>query len=237
VENHILRVDKKLERLNAAEKQFEKYHVSIKMAKSMPEALKLLSQAHYDLVLIIADDETYLPYLKIMRDLKPMPILVFSTKYSASEKLEAIRLGADEFLAYPATIDEGIASGMALIRRYTALNYQDERLLTLIIHHDVFVCVEHRKLFIKDKEITLTRREFDLLNLLLSSIGRVYTHEQIYMHVWGDETDDTNIKYAIWCLVARVRKKLRTVPGTFDYIKTVRDVGYCIDALSEKVSK
>lgn len=234
MKNRVLRVDKKLERLKITEKQLEKYHISIKMVRSMPEALKLLSKDDYDLVLIIADDEKYMPYLKIMRDLKPVPILVFSTKYSISEKLEAIQLGADEFLAYPATIDEGMASGMALIRRYTALNCQDERPLTIIIHHDIFVCVEHRKLFIKDKEVALTRSEFDLLNLLLSSIGRVYTHEQIYMHVWGDDTDDINIKYAIWCLVARVRKKLRAVPVALDYIKTVRDVGYCIDTLPEE---
>lgn len=203
----------------------------MKTAQSMPEALKLLSKKSFLLVIIIADSIEYLPFLKLMRDMKPMPILVLSTKYNASEKLEAIQFGADEYLASPPTVEEGIASGLALIRRYTVLNYQTEKPLTIITYHDIFICIEYRKLFLKSQEIKLTRREFDLLYLLLSSAGRVYTHEHIYRYVWADEIDETSGNYAVWCLVARVRKKLRSVPDTLDYIKTVRDVGYCIDTV------
>jgi DNA-binding response OmpR family regulator len=168
-----------------------------------------------------------------MRDMKPMPILVLSSKYNASEKLEAIQLGADEYLAYPSTVEEGVASGRALIRRYTVLNHQAEKPLTVIIYQEIFMCIEYRKLFLKSKEIELTRKEFDLLHLLLSSIGRVYTHEQIYRHVWADKIDSVSENYAVWCLVARIRKKLRAVPNSLEYIKTVRDVGYCIDTVLE----
>ncbi|MGI6450957.1 MAG: response regulator transcription factor [Desulfitobacteriia bacterium] len=199
------------------------------MVKSMPEALKLLTKTDYLLVVIIADNIEYLQHLKLMRDMKPMPILVLSSKYNAFEKLEAIRLGADEYLAYPSTVEEGVASGRALIRRYTVLNHQAKQPLTIITSHEIFICVEYRKLFLKSKEIELTRKEFDLLHLLFSNIGRVYTHEQIYSHVWAEEKDSRSENYAVWCLVARVRKKLRSVPKQFEYIKTVRDVGYCID--------
>jgi len=227
----ILRVDNNHHRFEAAQKEWLKHHVFIKIVNSMPEALKLLSKNNYLLVVIIADGIEYLPYLKLMRDLKPMPILVLSPTYSAFEKLEAIQLGADEYLPYPPTLEEGIASGTALIRRYTVLNHQVEQPLTIITYHEVFICVEYRRLFLKSEEIRLTRREFDLLYLLFSNVGRVYTHEQIYRHVWADEMDDTSENYAVWCLVARIRKKLRTVPDTLNYIKTVRDVGYCIDTV------
>ncbi len=229
MERWILRVGNNFNSFEAAQKEWLKYHIFMKTAQSMPEALKLLSKKSYLLVVIIADGIEYLPFLKLMRDMKPMPILVLSTDYNASEKLEAIECGADEYLAYPPTIEEGIASGIALIRRYTVLNHQAEKPLTIVIYHDIFLCVEYRKLFLKSQEIKLTRREFDLLHLLLSSVGRVYSHEHIYRHVWADEMDDVSENYAVWCLVARVRKKLRSVPCTLDYIKTVRDVGYCID--------
>jgi DNA-binding response OmpR family regulator len=229
LENWILRVDNNLNNFEAAQKEWLKHHVLIKMVRSMPEALKLLTKTDFLLVVIIADDIEYIPHLKLMRDMKSMPILVLSSKYNASEKLEAIQLGADEYLAYPSTIEEGVASGRALIRRYTVLNHQAERPLTIITYHEIFICVEYRKFFVKSEEITLTRKEFDLLHLLFSSIGRVYTHEQIYKYVWGDEMDSVAENYAVWCLVARVRKKLRSVPDTFEYIKTMRDVGYCID--------
>lgn len=224
-------MDNYLNNFEEVQKEWLKYHVFIKMVQSMPEALKLLTKMDFLLVVIIADGVDYLPHLKLMRDMKPMPILVLSSQYNASEKLEAIRLGADEYLPFPPTVEEAVASGRALIRRYTVLNHQAEKPLTIITYHDIFMCVEYRKLFLKGKEIELTRKEFDFLHLLLSSIGRVYTHEQIYRHVWADETDGMSGNYAVWCLVARVRKKLRSIPDTLEYIKTVRDVGYCIDTV------
>ena len=225
MENWILAVDNNPNNFETAQKEWLKHHVLVKMAKSMLEALKLLTKTDFLLVVIITDGIEYLPHLKLMRDMKPMPILVLSSKYNASQKLEAIQLGADEYLAYPSTVEEVVASGKALIRRYTVLNHQAEKPLTIITYHDIFMCVEYRKLFLKGKEIELTRKEFDLLHLLLSSIGRVYTHEQIYRHVWVDETDNVSADHAVWGMVSRVRKKLRSAPDTLDYIKTVRDVG------------
>jgi len=231
MENWMLMVDNNPDNFEAAQKEWLKHYVFIKMVESMPEALKLLTKHDFLLVVIIADNREYLSYLKLMRDMKPMPILVLSANYNASEKLEAIRLGADEYLAFSPTVEEAVASGRALIRRYTVLNHQAEKPLTIITYHEIFMCVEYRKLFLKGKEIELTRKEFDFLHLLLSNIGRVYTHEQIYRRVWADETDGMSGNYAVWCLVARVRKKLRSIPNTLDYIKTIRDVGYRIDTI------
>ena len=229
--NWILGVNNNLNNFEVAQKEWLKHHVFVKMVKSMSEALKLLTKIDFLLIVIVADGIEYLPYLKLMRDMKPMPILVLSPKYNASEKFEAIQLGADEYLAYTPTVEEAVASGRALIRRYTVLNHQAELPLTIITYHDVFICVEYRKLFLKSMEIELTRKEFDFLHLLFSSIGRVYTHEQIYQHVWGDEINSVYENYAVWSLVKRIRKKLRSVPDTLEYIKTVRDVGYCIDTV------
>lgn len=199
----------------------------------MPEAIKLITKMDFMLVVIMANGIEYLSYLQIMRDMKPMPILVIGSKYNISEKIEALRLGADEYLFCPRSNEEYIASGRALIRRHTVYNHQPEKPLTIITYHDVFMCVEYRKLFLKEKEIKLTRKEFDLVHLLFSSIGRVYTHEQIFMSIWNDEMINISENYAIWSLITRVRKKLRSISDSVEYIKTVRDVGYCIDIIPE----
>lgn len=233
MESWILRVDNNLYNFETIQKEWLKHHVFIKVVKSMPEALKLLTKIDFLLVVIVADNIEYLPHLKLMRDMKPMPILVLSSRYNASEKLEAIHYGADEYLAYPLTVDESVASGRALIRRYTVLNHQAEKPLTVITYHEIFMCVEYRKFFLTGKEIKLTRKEFDLLHLLFSSVGRIFTYEQIYRYAWGDEKDSTSENYAVWCLISRVRKKLRSVPDMIEYIKTVRDVGYRIDVILE----
>ena len=91
-ENWILAVDNNLGNFEGAQKEWLKHHVFVKMVKSMPEALKLLMKMDFLLVVIVADNIEYLPYLKLMRDAMPMPILVLSSKYNASEKLEVIQL-------------------------------------------------------------------------------------------------------------------------------------------------
>lgn len=207
--------------------------IFIKMIASMQEALKLLTKTTFLLIVIVSENVEYLPYLKLMRDMMPIPILVLAPTYNASEKMRAIQLGADEYLAYPSTSEEILASVKALIRRYTILNQQTVKPLTIITYREIFICAEYRKLFLKSTEIKLTRKEFDMLCLLFSSIGRVYSHEQIYRNIWNDDTDSVSTEYAVWCLVSRVRKKLRVVSNEFEYIKTVRDVGYCIDMVME----
>jgi len=67
------------------------------MIKYMPESLKLLTKIDFLFVIITTDNKEYLSYLKLMRYMKPMPFLVFSSKYNASEKLESIQLGADGY--------------------------------------------------------------------------------------------------------------------------------------------
>ena len=84
-----------------AQKEWLKYRIFIKMVRSMPEALKMLTKIDFLLVVIIADGIEYIPHLKLMRDMKSMPILIFSSHYDASEKLEAIQLGGKKAPVMP----------------------------------------------------------------------------------------------------------------------------------------
>lgn len=231
MKNWILMIDNTPNNFDATRSEWIKHQLHVKLIPSMQEALKLLSSMDFLLVVIVADNLEYLPHLKLMRNMKPMPILVLASYYNAAEKLDALHFGADEYIASPTTLKEIVASGKALIRRYTVLNHRTSIPLTIITYHEILMCVEHRKLLLKGREIELTRKEFDLLHLLLSSIGRVYTHEQIYNHVWKDENEGSTENYAVWCLVARLRKKLRSVPDTIEYVHTVRDVGYRIQTI------
>lgn len=233
LKNWILAVDKKVNNFEEMQKAWITHHMSLKRVTSMPEAIKLLTKIDFLLIMIFADNIEYLQHLKLMRDISPMPILIVSSKHNFSHKLEALQLGADEYLATLSTVEESIVSGRALIRRYTVLNRQKKRPMTIITYHEILICLEYRMFFLKGKEIELTRKEFDFLYLLFSSIGRIFTHEQIYRYVWGDDKDSMSENYAVWCLVARTRKKLRSTSDTIEYIQTVRDVGYRINMILE----
>lgn len=111
----ILVIDNNPDNFEVAQKEWLKHHVFIKIVKSMQEALKLLMKTNFLLVVIVADNIEYLLYLKLMRDMKPVPILVLSSRYNASEKLEAIQLGADEYLAYPSTVMEVVARASPIL--------------------------------------------------------------------------------------------------------------------------
>ncbi|MTI47273.1 MAG: hypothetical protein FH761_05495 [Firmicutes bacterium] len=163
MENWILGVDNNYDEFEAVQKEWLKHHVFVKMINSMPEALKLLTEIDFLFVIITGDNIAYLPYLKLMRNMRPIPILVLSSKYNVFEKIKVILLGAYYF-PYPFTVEEAVARRRALIRRYTFLNHQAEKSLTIITYNEIFMCVEYRKVFLESKEIELSRKEFDLLH-------------------------------------------------------------------------
>ena len=89
------------------------------------------------------------------------------------------------------------------------------------------MCVEQRKVFVCGKETAFTRHEFEFLLLLLKGAGRVYTHEQICGHIWGEEGGISG--GALWNLVSRLRTKIACGGGDGRVLQTVRDVGYRIE--------
>ncbi|MEG1505809.1 MAG: winged helix-turn-helix domain-containing protein, partial [Lachnospiraceae bacterium] len=90
--------------------------------------------------------------------------------------------------------------------------------------HDLFIDISKRIVSVKEKHISLTPKEFDILCFFAANQGRVFSKEQIYNHIWGTDyvVDDSNITAHI----RRVRKKIEPNPSNPIYIKTVWGVGY-----------
>lgn len=218
--------DKKI--FNEAQCESLKNGVFIRMAADTSAAVEELTKHNYFLLVVIfSDGPDYLTPMKIIRSLTKAPILMIRHRYDGAEKVAAIAAGADEYIQWPDTIQEGVASAQALIRRYTEVSLEGYPLTTLV-YGDIFLCVEYHKVFICGREATFTRQEFAFLRLMLSSIGRVFTHEQICETVWGAEYSDWSSN-ALWCLVSKVRGKIAAFGGNNKVIQTVRDVGYRIE--------
>lgn len=229
MERWVLAIGYDKKRFNETQREWLKYGVFIRMKNDISEAIHELSENNnYLLVAIFSDTLDYIASLKIVRALTNSPILVMTHQYSGSEKIAAIEAGADEYIQWPDTIPEAVASGRALIRRYVELNQQDGNSITMLTYNDVFLCVEYRKAFICTREVLFTRQEFDFLVLLLSGIGRAFTHEQICEAVWGSEYKERSDN-ALWCLVSKVRGKILAAGGNEEIIQTVRYVGYRIE--------
>lgn len=225
MEKWVLAVGYSKDRFNAAQRECLNYGVFIRMAANLAEAIHELAKHNdYLLIAIFSDTSDFLSHLKLMRSLTKVPILVLKHQYDGLEKIAAIEAGADEYIQWPDTISEGVASCRALIRRYTELNQQENRQLNVLSRSGIFISVDYHKIFINAQEVEFPRREFDLFYLLASNPGRIFTQEQLYEQIWsGDYVPTENSLHS--CL-RRIRRKLEAVRAPCA-IQNVRGVGYC----------
>lgn len=127
---------------------------------------KLAGENTYLLIVFFMRETNDILTVKNIRDLTDIPILVLVEEYKGRDKIDILEAGADEYISYPETIWEAIASCRALIRRYTMLNRQRERPMNLTIQGEVFIHGDCRKVFISGKELRLTSREYDLFRII-----------------------------------------------------------------------
>ena len=162
--------------------------------------------------------------LKKIRESSNIPVLMLTAKSDEEDKVSGLRLGADDYLTKPFSINELMARVNSLIRRYTTLNPTMERDLDCIVLKKMLIDKGNRIVLVNDIPVALTGKEFDLLSFLASNKGRVFTKKQIYMQVWEEEYafDDSNIM----SFISKLRKKIEPEPEHPFYILTVRGVGY-----------
>ncbi len=202
------------------------YSVSVHIAVELGDALlEITNRNHFLLVVLFPGHFDTLNAIKLMRSLTRAPILALSNLYKGKEKIAFLEAGADEYIQWPDTLEEGIASARALIRRYTDLNQKSRITAHAISRYGLFISLEYRKVFINTQEIRLPRKEFDLFYLLASNPERVFTHEQLYREVWGD--DIYSSRHGLNSCLRRIRKKLNEVPNA-PRIENEWGVGYCL---------
>lgn len=148
------------------------------------------------------------------------PVLILTAKDSLSDKVKGLSLGADDYLVKPFEREELLARLEALIRRNNGFFVKD-----ILEFKELKLNLKNRKVYIKDKEIVLQGKQFDLLEYLINSKGTIITKEQIFDKIWGFDSDtSTNV---IEVYASGLRKELKKY-GYDKYIKTLRGVGYVL---------
>ncbi len=162
-----------------------------------------------------------LSILRNLRDQKnTVPVILLTARSELNERVEGLNLGADDYLAKPFFVEELHARLEAVIRRASGEQ------LSLMQTGSLIVNLITREVSCGDTQIALTAREFNLLELLLRTPGRVYTRTQILEHVWGYDFDpQTNL---VDVTIRRLRKKLAEAEDA-PHIETVRGVGYRLE--------
>ncbi|MCF2592695.1 response regulator transcription factor [Bacteroides caecigallinarum] len=194
-------------------------------ANSAEEALKLdLTQYNVLLLDVMMGEISGFRMASMMKknkDTANIPIIFITAKDTENDTLTGFNLGADDYISKPFSLREVLARVKAVIRRTANVQSKSNDQL---VFRDMVVDSSKKKVVIRGEEISLTKKEFEILLLLLQNQGRVFSREDILSKVWHDEvyvldrTIDVNI--------TRLRKKI----GEYGkYIVTRLGYGYCFE--------
>lgn len=199
---------------------------------SVMEGLKHFMRFRYQLVVMdVSSGETEgLQSLEKVREFTSVPILAISANEESSHIVQVLMV-ADDYLKKPIDLNICGAKMQALLRRTAKPEITLDAPPILSEDHKLFIYPEQRKVVLMDVEITLPRKQFELLYLLAGNPGRIFTRELLYEKVWGEAflgNDNT-----LNCQMRSLRSCLKAVPNSPDYIHTMRGVGYYFDIEQE----
>ncbi|WP_394525350.1 response regulator transcription factor [Lacrimispora sp. JR3] len=193
------------------------------------EAIGLAKQKEYDVVLL----DVMLPKFdgyevcQAIREFSEMPIIMLTAKGNDMDKILGLEYGADDYITKPFNILEVKARIKAIMRRNAKKGRRDRQDESrLVTAGDLKLDRDSRRVFIGEKEINLTAKEFDLLELLTCNPGKVYSREQLLTFVWGNKAMDTGDVRTVDVHVRRLREKIEPSPSDPKYVHTKWGVGY-----------
>ena len=202
--------------------------IETEKAEDAIEALKLLEDNTFDLIILdimMPKMDGIQACLKI-REERNMPIIMLSAKSEDMDKIQGLAAGADDYLAKPFNPLELMARVKSQLRRYKKYNTDSNLDKSVIEIGDLTVNTETRQVWVQKKEVRLTPKEFDILELLARNKGIVLSIAKIYEAVWKEDfykSDNT-----VMVNITKIREKIEEDPKQPIYIKTIWGVGYKI---------
>lgn len=189
------------------------------------EALQAAQKKEYDVMLL----DVMLPKLggfevcQQIREFSDLPIIMLTAKGDDMDKILGLEYGADDYITKPFNILEVKARLKAIMRRTVPRESKETKAATLE-RGDMRVNREDRRVYISGKEINLTSKEFEVLELLMSNPGKVYSRENLLKSVWGaDYPGDVR---TVDVHVRRLREKIESSPSEPKYVQTKWGTGY-----------
>ena len=176
-----------------------------------------------------------LEVVRRVREWSRLPIIVLSARGEERLKVEALDLGADDYLTKPFGMDELLARVRVALRRATQLKNTAENAsqASLFTDDDLTINFARREVLLKGQEIKLTPKQYDLLKYLALNAGRVITHRTALLNVWGQDYS-TETQY-LHVFINQLRHKIEEDPAHPRHILTEPGVGYRFKANSKSL--
>jgi len=218
----VIEDDKYISNFIAVSLKKDGYEVYV--ASSAEEGLFMFSSHHPDILLLDLGlgDKDGLDIVKELRTISEIPILVVSARGLEKEKIEALDLGANDYVTKPFHMGELMARIRVAERSLSQTENTPRK--ELYVHDYLAVDFEKRKVFKDEEEVHLTPIEYRLLTLLIENEGKVLTHNHIVKRIWGYE--DSNNSKSVRVYMANLRRKIEKDTAKPRFILTEVGVGY-----------
>lgn len=213
----IIEDEKKIRRFLQLELEHEGY--SVCMAENGEEGIKKFQNGYYDLILL----DLMLPKLsgeevcKKIREISEIPIIILTAKDQILNKVELLDTGADDYLTKPFEIEELFARMRVAMR-----NKKNFKNKNFIVYDPFKVDVKEKKIYKNDKEISLTKKEYNIFYELILNKEIVISRERMLEKVWGFDYEGSEKIVDVY--INFLRKKI----GDEKYIHTIRGFGYIL---------
>ena len=221
----ILVVDDEKSIVKGIKFSLEQDDMKVEVAYDGETALELAKANHYDMILldIMLPGFSGLEGCQMIREFSDVPIIMLTAKGDDMDKILGLEYGADDYITKPFNILEVKARIKAIFRRNNR-NVPEQENQKVIETKGLKIDVDSRRVYIDDKEVNLTAKEFELVYLLVSNPNKVYSREQLLKTIWGPSypgdarTVDVHVR--------RLREKIEATPADPKYIHTKWGVGY-----------
>ena len=202
----------------------EQERMSVDVAYDGEEALQLARTNSYDMILldIMLPKVNGFEVCQHIREFSDVPIIMLTAKDDDMDKILGLDYGADDYVTKPFNILEVKARIKAILRRTGADGAKEER--KFIEQGEIRLDCEGRRVYIGGREIGLTAKEFEVLELLIQNPNKVYSREKLLGLIWGSEHPEDERTVDVH--IRRLREKVEKDPSTPKYVHTKWGVGY-----------
>lgn len=207
-------------------KEFESDCTEVICVKSVQDALQTFLSQEFALVILDADLSECDGYslLEVMQTAKPTPILALSSRHrKVSEGSDSTNNNLDANSEIPYCLKDSLRLAKHAIRSYSECKTAKKCHYAFVCGKDLVINPDKREVLLRGQPVELTRKEFDLLICLAKHPGQVLSREQIYSHVWKEDTA-FNVDDVVKAHIKAIRKKLAAADT--QYIQNVWGVGY-----------
>ncbi|MED4906236.1 response regulator transcription factor [Parageobacillus thermoglucosidasius] len=216
----VLLVDDEEEIIELMKDFLEAEGYNVLTASNGLEALSILKKqvVHCVLLDIMMPNQSGFTTCKKIREISDVPILFLTAVQDDTDKIRGLNIGADDYIVKSATPGEIVARIKAVLRRSRSRENNNT-----LNYGNLKINIYTREVFVNGRRVNLTPKEFELLQFLAEHPRQVFSHDQLYQKVWGNELID---EHTIRVFIARLREKIEENPSKPQWIHTVWGVGY-----------